>query len=352
MPATVTGGYREALHLRVAERVGGMAEEAAARWIGGHGLLSMARCEALPGGVRRRLADRARRTAAYNLLLISRFQEAIAALGDLPACPLKGIQLLETVYREDPGSRVLADVDLLVPAERIDQAVERLESALGLEETPSSRRLHGISSERILAGRGFALELHDRLGFAYGWASTWEDLAPAPAQVHDRAVHSLGREATLVHLVAHLVKHRPLSRLAWVEDVLRSSEAGVDEAGVVEVARRIGALRPLIAGVRVLRRLVGEGLLPRIPETVGGLGGKLVAANERLLWSELARRPLPDPVALSARRRAGPPPFLSGLLLADRPSHALRIVRIKALVALRRGPGDPGPPRDLERDLR
>jgi hypothetical protein len=172
----------------------------------------MAADPALPEPVRERLADAARRTAAYNLRAVSRFEDAVAALAGIPVCPLKGIYLLDTVYRDEPGARVLGDVDLLVPAARIDEAVARLEAGLGMAELPASRRLRGLGPERILAGRGFALDLHDRLGFAYGWASTWDDLAPTPARVHGLPVHALGREATLVHLMTHLVKHRPLRR--------------------------------------------------------------------------------------------------------------------------------------------
>lgn len=325
--------FRAVLHRRVAERVAAMAAADAARWIEGHGLLAMAADPALPEPVRGRLADAARRTAAYNLRAVSRFEDAVAALAGIPVCPLKGIYLLDTVYRDEPGARVLGDVDLLVPAARIDEAVARLEAGLGMTELPASRRLRGLGPERILAGRGFALDLHDRLGFAYGWASTWDDLAPAPARVHGLPVHALGREATLVHLMTHLVKHRPLSRLSWVEDVLRWAAGGVDGGRAVEVARRIGALRSLVAGTRVLRRLVGDGLLPGIPETVPGPARGLLLANERHLWRDLRRRPLPDPIAVSGRRpgRFG---ALSGMLLADRPSHALRIVRVRALQAL------------------
>ncbi|HSL82420.1 MAG TPA: nucleotidyltransferase family protein, partial [Thermoanaerobaculia bacterium] len=204
----------EALRRRVAARVAGMAKGEAASWIAGHGLLSMAGCEALPAGVRERLREALRRSAAHNLLAVARFQQAADALAaaGVPACPLKGIHLLDTVYRDDPGARPLSDVDLLVPAGAADEAVARLEAALELRETPLSRRLRGVHPERVLAGRAFVLELHTRLGPAHGWASTWEEVSPVPGRVHGREVHVLDRETTLVHLVTHLVRHRPLSR--------------------------------------------------------------------------------------------------------------------------------------------
>lgn len=330
---------RDTLHRRVAARVAGMPEAEAAAWIAGHGLLSMASSEALPSGVRDRLRDAVRRTAAHNLLAVARFRESVDALAaaGVPACPLKGIHLLDTVYRDDPGSRPLSDVDLLVPAAAADEAVARLEEALELAETPLSRHLRGVHPERVLVGRAFVLELHTRLGSAHGWASTWEDLSPAPGRVHGRDVHVLDRETTLVHLLTHLVRHRPLSRLVWVEDALRWSALGVDGARAAEVARRIGGRRAFSAGLRAVRRAVlrtvlresGPELLADAARGAAGPGDPVSRALERLLWPDLAAGRLPDPTsdATGGARAAGK--ALSAVLLADRPGLALRYLRAK-----------------------
>lgn len=322
---------RDALHRRVAARVAGMPEAEAARWIAGHGLLSTASCAALPSGVRDRLRDAVRRTAAHNLLAVARFQQAVDALAaaGVPVCPLKGIHLLDTVYRDDPGARPLSDVDLLVPARAADDAVTRLEEALGLEETPLSRRLRGAHPERVLAGRAFVVEVHTRFGTAHGWASTWEEVSPIPGRVHGRDVHVLDRETTLVHLVTHLVRHRPLSRLVWVEDALRWSALGVDGARAVEVARRLGGRRAYLAGLRAVRRVVGPELLAGAARAAVGPGDRVSRVLERLLWPDLAAGRLPDPTsdATGGARAAGR--VLSAVLLADRPGLALRYLRAR-----------------------
>jgi hypothetical protein len=328
----------------VAERVAGLGEEEAAAWIEGHGLFAMAGCDALPAGVRARLRERSVHLAAYNLYAVERFQaiadalaEGIeaaegAASAEIPVCPLKGIYLLDTIYRSDPGSRGIADLDLLVPAGRMDDAVARLEARLGLAERPVSRRLRRVYPERVLAGKRFEVELHDRLGYKHGAASAWSDLAPRPARVHDREVHALDRETTLVHLVSHLVKHRPLSRLGWVEDVLRWAELGVDGERATAVAERLGARRSLVAGVRVIRRVVGDDLLPGVPD---GSDDRAVRRHERRLWSDLAGGRLPDPPG-GGRAPSKSGAVLSTVLLADRPAHAVRAVAVKAAeVALR-----------------
>lgn len=340
-----TPRHRAELHRRVAARVAGMGDDEAAAWIAGHGLLSMAACEALPEGVRERLRESARHVAAYNLYAIDRFRAIAGALaepagggGPIPLCPLKGIFLLDSVYRDDPGARPLADLDLLVPAERIDEAVARLRDELGLVERPMSRRLRRIYPERILGSHNLEVELHSRLGYKHGAASAWGDLSPVPAEVHGRRVHALDRETTLVHLVSHLVKHRPLSRLGWVEDVLRWSELGVDGARATAVADRIGARRSLVAGVRVLRRVVGRDLLPGVPDGTGRAGFG-IGIHERRLWRGIADGALPDPPAgTTARSRSAS--LVSAVLLADRPSHALRAVAVKAAELVLRG--EPG----------
>ncbi len=343
---TETARHRAELHRRVAARVAGRSDDDAAAWIADHGLLSMAACEELPEGVRERLRERARHVAAYGLYAIERFRaiadvlaEPGAAGGEpIPLCPLKGIFLLDSIYHDDPGSRPLADLDLLVPAARIDQAVDRLGDELGLVERPMSRRLRRIYPERILGSHNLEVELHSRLGYKHGAASAWSELAPVPADVHDRRVHALDRETTLVHLVSHLVKHRPLSRLGWVEDVLRWSERGVDGERATAVAERIGARRSLIAGVRVLRRLVGDELLPGVPDGTGR-AGRGIALHERRLWRGIADGALPDPpTGGTVRSRSAS--LVSAVFLADRPSHAVRALAVKAAeLALRGEPG-------------
>ena len=48
---------------------------------------------------------------ARNLLNIRLFQDCALALGDIPVAPLKGIALLDTIYREDPGIPPMGDIE-------------------------------------------------------------------------------------------------------------------------------------------------------------------------------------------------------------------------------------------------
>ncbi|MFW6175869.1 MAG: nucleotidyltransferase family protein, partial [Acidobacteriota bacterium] len=236
---------------------------------------------------------------------------------------LKGIQLLDTVYREDPESRALGDLDLLVPRERVDEAVARLGS-LGLEESALSHRIREVSPERFLTDGRLPVELHTRLGVKHGARSAWEDLRPRPGRVHGREVFTLDRETTLVHLVAHLVKHRPFSRLGWVEDVLRWIRRGLDAEGALARASELGALRSFVAGVGILRRALGPLGLPAVHGQALRPSGRLaVRFHDRLVWDDLLRDPW----------SAGPgSPFgrtLSVLLLVDRPGDVGGFLRAK-----------------------
>ncbi len=314
---------RERFYRRLAERVAGMSDEEASSWIAEHALFSLAGREELRPGVRDRLRRRRQEVAAYNLYAVSRFQEIAEALAGLPLCALKGIYLQGTVYRGDPESRKLSDVDLLVPAERVEEAVARL-AALGLAEIPTSRRLRDVSHERVLIDGRLTVEIHSRLGIKHGWASTWDDVAPRPERVHDRAVFALDRETTLVHLVSHFVKHRPFSRLIWAEDILRWIDRGVDGGRALARARDLGAERSVLAGLRILRRALGPLGLPGAETASLKPAGRLcVWLNERLLWRDLAA----DPWSAGPGGAIGR--TLSVLLLADGMADRGRFLRAK-----------------------
>lgn len=329
---------RERLVAGALERASGMAAEDAATWLVRHGFLSAAREAGLPPEVADRLTPRLREVAARNLHHVDLFRRIVDSLEGIPVCPLKGIHLLDTVYRDDPESRPLSDLDLLVPEAEIERAVARLRS-LHLEETRVSRRIRRVSPERVLTDGTAVVELHTRLGMKHGWPSTWGNVAPRPGRVHGREVFVLDPETLLVHLVVHLVKHRPFSRLVWVEDVLRwiewtgerGSEGGLDGTRAVARARELGAFRSLTAGVRILRRALGPLGLPEVPDAPSRPAGRAaVRLNERLVWRDLLR----DPWAAGRGSAAGR--ALSALLLADRTADAGRFLRAKAVEVRRR----------------
>lgn len=329
---------RERLVAGALERVSGLSAREAAAWIDSHGLLSLVRDSRLDGAVRDLLMPRVREVAAQNLAHVDLFRRLVDTFQGIPVCPLKGIHLLDTVYRDDPESRPMLDLDLLVPADAIDEAVAGAGS-LGFREIGVSHRIRGVAPARVLTSGAAVVELHTRLGIKHGWPSAWDQVAPRPGRVHGREVFVLDAETLLVHLVIHVVKHRPFSRLVWVEDVLRwieqsgggGSEGSIDGARVVARARELGAFRSLVAGVRILRRTLGPVGLPEVPDAPSRPADRAaVRLNERLVWRDL----LGDP--WGAGESTAPGRALSALLLADRVADAGRFLRAKAMEVRRR----------------
>jgi hypothetical protein len=327
--------FTDRLHRRAALHAAGLPAGEALAWIAGHGLLALADHPATPEALRAPLRRARRDNAAANLHRVDRFRRLVDALGDVPVCPLKGIHLLATLYAGDPGSRVMADLDLLVPEGEVERAIDRLARGLGLVEAPASRAAAPFSPERLLRWGELEIEIHGRLGAKHGPASTWTAVAPRPARLHDRDVWALDRETTLLHLIVHFVKHGPFVALRWVEDVLRAADAGVDPARLVARARALGAFRSLAAGVGELRRLAGDDLLAGVPGRTSALDRALVAVTRRLAWRDGGGGgrdgAAADPVAAAGpRRRTAAGGNLAALLLADRPGDALHYARAKA----------------------
>jgi len=315
---------RERFHLRAAEHAAALPPEAAIGWLGVHGLHCLAGHPALPEPLRAALADDVRRVLATNLYAIARFQELCAALEGLDVCPLKGICLLDSVYRDHPGERRLGDLDLLVRPGAVEEALARLRPLGFAEGAGSAAAAAAGAPERVLGDGRLVVEIHDRLGIKHGRRSTWEDLEPVAGRVHAREVFVLDDETTLVHLVTHFVKHGPFVELRWAEDALRWAERGVDGARAVARARRLGGARSLVAGVRLLRALAAPELLPGVPEDLPGVAGAALRAHERWVWRGLRADPFAGRGHTSPLRRN-----LSALLLADRPADAVAFLAAK-----------------------
>jgi hypothetical protein len=325
----VTDGARQRLYQLVVDRLVGREPAAAVRWLRdqrfpglpGHVPL----LEPVEGELRRWRAG----NTARNLLWVHRFQEVVDLLEAVPVCVLKGAHLLATVYAEEPGARMMGDLDLMVPADARGEVVGRLVRA-GFVEWPAFAPL-GAGWHVVVLQRGDAVvDLHTRLGTKHAPTSGWDDLEPVAAELHARQVHVLDAETNLAYLVAHFVKHVPFTRLGWADDVLRWAERGYDAERAAERARRLGAASSLAAGVGALRQVLGPDALPGLAGRRGGLAGLAVRLNGRLVWPHLGADPFAPPGPSRWRHNA------AALLLADRPRDAVRYLRWKGREVLAR----------------
>ncbi|MFO0693301.1 MAG: nucleotidyltransferase family protein [Polyangiales bacterium] len=153
-----------------------------------------------------RIADLVRRTTARTLV---HDVATILSREGIPVMPLKGALLAETVYRSGPF-RAFTDVDLLVPEEDFERAVEALErGAFVVAERALSA---DASSVLVPPGLGVTIDLHRRL-FGRGLFAlpTWALFARG---TRDRSLFGVevivpDPRDQLAHAIGHYVKSRP-----------------------------------------------------------------------------------------------------------------------------------------------
>ena len=164
---------------------------------------------------------------ADNLLLIARAEQAAAALeaAEIPALALKGLDLIHRVYRFD--ERPLDDIDLLVPFDRLRDAMAALES-IGFRTPAEPARTHYIRSSHHLP-----LDAPGPLpvGFELHWDLAQQGrFSVDPDGLLERAHPlSLGQQTMLrcddhdfvAHLLLHHLSHYFDTRLKWLIDLQR-----------------------------------------------------------------------------------------------------------------------------------
>jgi hypothetical protein len=173
----------------------------------------------VPAAVRSALERAYLASSARSLFMVEAQERVLGALlaADVPALLLKGGALVETVY-PDPAQREMLDIDILVPAEQLDQATAAL-APLGYRphrETdgtgPESTQLqpdkhHGpalVGEERLTA-----VELHHHItipgeGERFDLDEMWRR-----ARTSRRGDHLLpSPEDLLLHVSLHFTRNR------------------------------------------------------------------------------------------------------------------------------------------------
>lgn len=216
------------------------AQAALHHQVGGHVL--RARDEgrvALPSPVADELAQRVAERAVRTRLLCRELPAVVrsvtAATGVAPIV-LKGPGLLARHYGGDPRLRPFADLDVLVPAERLAAAVAALAAdgfAELVEFAPGFGARHG-HDRHVRRGAGIGrvdVELHWRVGDdPLGAGLSHERLAPGATPFSALGAQGLapGAPAELLVLAVHLLSDRA-KRLIWVVDVDRAASAARED---------------------------------------------------------------------------------------------------------------------------
>ena len=116
----------------------------------------------------------------------------------IPYIPLKGA-IIRKLYRE-PWHRTSCDIDILVPQERLEEALAAFENDLSY--TRGERSLHDVS---LTAPNGVHFELHFNMDEVYvDCAELWADAQQAAPE---SCQYTLSAEMLILTPIAHMAKH-------------------------------------------------------------------------------------------------------------------------------------------------
>jgi hypothetical protein len=235
----------------------------------------------VPDPVRTELANLFKVNAIRNELLAEEMARILRLLGDagIPAMPLKGIALAESLY-EDPALRVFEDVDVLVRAERMIEAFHLLVSS-GYEPEFAQPFLLDLlvryGKDCLLmredAMCAYPLELH--CGLVWGGALERDLLREIWSEASRETIYgvpafALSPDWEFLYLAIHTARHGQDS-LKWFIDLDRFCSRGpLDWASIKQKAQRLGwenAVREsLSASAQLLGTSVDPAFAPATPQ--------------------------------------------------------------------------------------
>ncbi|MGD1994599.1 MAG: nucleotidyltransferase family protein [Anaerolineae bacterium] len=279
--------------------------------------------DGMPAQVRDDLRTARFVSAAQALYRFSKLPHMLAPLAGPPAIPvvlLKGAALAVTVY-PDPAARSMGDIDVLIPRDRVDEAVARVR-ALGYHgyspEMGHAFNQHFSHHVALVAdGHRFPpLELHwtlasgdhDRHAPDVSWF--WERTEPIDLEEmlerHDipspgqslPPLFILRPEAELLYLSAHLMLQHGGARLSLrslydIHLVVEQQASGFDWKELVPQAARLRWAAALAATLAAARDHFGtqvpDGLVGSLWKAADGASARLVARRADPLQTRATR---------------------------------------------------------------
>jgi hypothetical protein len=262
---------------------------------------------AMPAPVRERLRGLYVGSAVRNALLLRQSAKAVAALAarGIPVILLKGIHLCRFVYPE-PGLRSMADVDLMVPRDRLAEA-ERVFVDAGWGPEPRADVDERCAWSNHLAKLHRAnepvLELHWTIErptapFGIDLDGIWGRARPATFEGVE--IRVLCPEDLLLHLALHASFHHGFGRAAFkavvdVAAVIHATGDAMDWDQLVARANAWGAGGYAYTTVRVVADVM------RMPVPMSVLE-RLRHDAEDLAMVDIARRFIIEPELPTAYR--------------------------------------------------
>jgi Uncharacterised nucleotidyltransferase len=244
-----------------------------------------------------RMAGIYRRTWVLNTIQLREGERAIAVLTErgIPTLLLKGAAMIAR-WTDDPGVRMMSDIDLLVPRDRAPEAVERLAAdgwrpAIDRSAPLSDADLDDEHAILLRSEGGSELDLHWR-ALIHGAGKASDDALWGRAEevrLGGTGTRVLAAEDHVHHACSHATTWTATGRVDWIADsalIIRAAGASFDWSRVLELARLDRSEVP----VRTLTGALGEVL------------GETVPANE--IRKLRVRRPaIAERIEISLRRR-------------------------------------------------
>jgi hypothetical protein len=221
--------------------------------------------QALPPETLAAIAERERAARAFALSRTLQVVDLCRALSaeKIPALVLKGPAVAIEAYG-DCSRRTFADIDLLVPKEKLRKA-HKLVVARGYTanfgEHMADRLVRGQHALEF-SGTGPNIEIHwsllsRHLRFDLDPDELWKDAQTL--QCADAEIRALSPSHLFLYLCAHGAKHEWM-KFRWVCDVAQLARRlnSSDAVKVVEITGRTNSRRIVALAVRLSREMIGE----------------------------------------------------------------------------------------------
>jgi len=217
---------------------------------------------------------------------------------------LKGVSLALGYYRNF-ATRPMMDLDLVVPSEQRDLALQVLEGAgwtpgsiVADNEAPDQ---HGRDF-RNAAGRELDLHWHCLRETPSADADAWFWASTRPLVFEGVATRQLGPTPMLLHLILHGVRSNEEPPIRWIVDaatVIRADPEAVDWDNLIAFAQTHKVSHRLFLGLNYLATDYGVAIPPRVLQALNSSGVSLVERIENIVYlgpAETIHRPTLYPV--------------------------------------------------------
>ena len=264
-----------------------------------HRTLERVAADVVPEAALDRLRYANLRNAARNLSLTGELfsiLDRLQALG-IACIPYKGPVLAATIYG-DISLRQFADLDVIVPAPRVAEALNALVAA-GYEpiravDAAVLTRGHIEKDVTLRRAGGLELELH--------WGITTDMFHPiripsdllwrrlVPATVAGRRVQTHPAEDLLLIHCIHGVSHG-WQRIGWLADIAEivRSQLGLDWNRLLDAATELGAKRLVCHSLALAHHLLGTTIPPRLAQAIVDDAAQPALACQVVEWLESRR---------------------------------------------------------------